>query len=373
MRFSRVILIGLCCHSLVGCSRDSAGPLESWPVITDFTGDCVAVDTTGVAWNYQSMIIGANGRPQVAYEWRENSSVGARGTVKFALYDGHQWLIETVSGEQEDAGSPELVVGPDGSSILFYSARGKAFDAELRCSRRLEGGHWESEIVDGDGHVGTWSSAAFDASGRLNVAYFVGYPYYDLRFATLVDGIWQKELVDSDAETGYNVQLVISESNDIFIGYGSISPWGIRMASRNASGWTLKQIRSGVGHEFTMALDDGDTPIFALRAGSFFLSVPRDSEWVLEPIDAENAAGINPTGLGRDSSGTLWVVYSGEVDQRIAWKRDAWQSQGISHLFPGGVRNLTAIVNDPSGISILFTDDDDQLAYGTIRPVFSDE
>jgi hypothetical protein len=372
MRFSNVLLIALCCLSLVACSQDSAGPSDSWPAIADFTGDFVAVDTTGVAWNYQSMVIGANGRPQVAYEWRENSSVGARGTVKFARYDGHQWLIETVSDEQDDAGSPELLVGPDGSSILFYSVRGNAFDAELRCSRRLEEGRWESEIVDADGHVGTWSSASFDASGRLNVAYFVGYPYYDLRFATLVDGVWQKELVDSHAETGYDVQLMLGESGEIFIGYGSINPWGVRMASRNASGWTLEDVRSVVGHEFNLALD-GDVPIFALRAGSFYLAVPGDPEWVLEPIDAENASGINPSGLERDSSGTLWVIYSGEVEPRIAWKRDAWESRGISHLFPNGVRNVTAIVNDPSGISILFTDADDQLGYGTIRPVFGDE
>jgi hypothetical protein len=359
--------------AVTGCSKGPSGPAgNNPPEIIDFTGSFVPVDTSGVIVNYQSMVIGLDGRPQVAYEWTDSGDVNiqARGSVRYARYDGGQWFIEIVSAENEDAGSPELLIAPDGSPVLFYQVRIDGYNAELKYSRRLEDGGWESESVDSDGYVGTWSSGAFDHAGQLQVAYFAGYPYYDLRFARRIDGNWHKELVDSDAETGYHVQLLVNQADEVCIGYGSINPWGVRLASHNSSGWNLETVRENVGHNFAMTVNELGNPIFAIRDGSFFLSARDGSDWILEPIDSENSAGIEPSGLERDASGTLWVVYSSEVDLRVAWRQDAWQSRSITNLYPGGLWRGLSVLNDPIGVSVLFTSAENHLIYGSIQPVF---
>jgi len=370
MKLSTLWLLGFCLLAS-GCSDDPAGPQINLPAISHFTGTSVPVDTTGHVVNYQSLVIGADSHPRVAYEWTETVSIDYRGTVKYARYDGGRWLTETVSPEHEDAGSPELLIDPGGTPVMFYESRISSYHAELKYARRLENGQWESETVDSEGYVGTWSSAAFDGIGRLHVAYFAGYPNYDLRYARYADGIWEKELVDSEGETGYEVQLLIDSANEPYLGYGTTTTWKTRFASRTGSQWVIETLPgSYFGHRFAMSTNGTPKPIFALWSGSLVLAAHNGSSWTVEPIDDHGATGVGHSGLHQDSNSTLLVVYVRDSVQRIAWKHDLWNSQSIDGLFGDGVDGPSVINND-GGVSVLFTLGEQQLYYGTIQPVYT--
>jgi hypothetical protein len=127
---------------------------------------------------------------------------------------------------------------------------------------------WTNEIVDNGGtayqnDVGSYSSIAVDASGKLHISYMgLNSRTGSLFYASNASGSWVTEILSKRPRIGYHTSLAIDSSGNAHISHLDISDRGHRlMYTTNATGkWVMQTVASfgDASGSTSIALDSSD-------------------------------------------------------------------------------------------------------------------
>jgi hypothetical protein len=342
--FAMVVALSAC-----GTDRPTEPPAPN-PGVWRIQGTFEIADSAsmGVVSQAISLAFDGAGRPCVAFIDVH------REAIRYAVRDESGWSAETVvEGGDSDGHDIGLVMDAAGTPHIFYVHKTGTYGGEFHHAIRSNG-TWIDEIIDDGGYCGAWSSPAFDGAGRLHVAYFAGYTYYDLRYAVHDETGWRRELVDSEGACGYGADLALDPHGIPEIVYGTAdAPHEIRIARLRAGVWAREVLAAEdwTGEHMAMAQGKDGRLHIAYRAGNrsptsiSYMIVDGDTRQS-EPLFSVGDAGYHPA-VALDSAGRVWAAWNGLVPMTACLVDGVWQLHSLVD-YPRSASQI-ALQASPSG------------------------
>lgn len=292
-----------------------------------------------------ALAYGSNGFPQIAY--RIAGHDGTKG-VKFARFDGKDWLIMTVDSEGQ--GRVALALDSSDRPHIIYQAN----EGTRLMHARLTGSTWTTELIDGglrdngyysidlkvdsqdrfhmvyarhvleefsfermtyaywengnivsdiaivEGFSGKWASLALDADGRPAASFynFNG----DLAFSYQEQGVWKPETIDETgffSMQGYYSSMQYGPDGNFYIAFQNQSDSKLRLAKGQPGQWQIEDVADLSGWEVfatpnPLILDRSGNPHIAFydKANADLLLAARfDGKWHIETVDTAGNVG----------------------------------------------------------------------------------
>jgi len=195
------------------------------------------VDFDGEDGKWNSLVLDANGRPQVIY------SVFPRGELKYAAWNGKEWQPQAgiTPGSAASAGmGNSLVLDAQGQpEISFYETvveYGAASRGSLKFARR-KGAGWDVQTVDSVFQRGSWvgfrSTLLLDKQGLPHICYEDG---GGLKHAFWNGTRWHIQVVAPRATEPYLYSSMAIDRNDtLYISYRDPSDGTLKVAVGRSS------------------------------------------------------------------------------------------------------------------------------------------
>lgn len=189
-------------------------------------------------------------------------------------------------------------------------------------------GVWEKQCVDSSGtKKGEYNSLAFDSQNNPHIAYY-GQDFDDLYYATLRNGIWEIETVDSAEYRGEYCSIAVDQQGRPHISYKAEYTWGID----TLFGWPYQT----------------DLLMHAVKTSNGWVKEMVDS--MMQPFMWEH---MSYTSICIDASGNPAISYESLLDSaRLEYAHfdgSQWVRQHIKTLYMGTVftKLLFRNGNDP--------------------------
>jgi alpha-tubulin suppressor-like RCC1 family protein len=227
----------------------------------------------GETWNIQNVINGSNvisaaslsygsdGRPVIAYPENPPSNDHDNRDLKYAVYDGANWNIQTVdSGNLHDV---SLSHDSDGNpAIAYFDNRNK----DLKYAK-YDGENWVIEIIDSEGRVGYTPSLSHAPDGHPAISY-LDVTNETLKYAKFDGENWNIEIIDSEGEGGYATNTALNHGPDghpaIVYRTGRDSNRVLKHATFDGNIWSIEKIHDAVQPGSTsLSHDSGGSPAIA--------------------------------------------------------------------------------------------------------------
>lgn len=213
----------------------SAVPTEGLELIGDCGGVWLAVDSR-------------NGPHLIINGLHETSELGesVKGLIIYANRREGRWRTERVDSfiaPWVRGVHASLAVDGDGAAHVCYCWP-KREREELICLHNTRGA-WEKELVT-SGWRSFYPSLAFDAAGRLHVAYF-DESRGDLKYASRENGRWEIETVEDLGWVGVRAVLAFGPGDVPWISYYEYGPkyaeyFYAKVARRTGRGWEVSTV-----------------------------------------------------------------------------------------------------------------------------------
>lgn len=204
------------------------------------------VISTVATGNYPSLALDANDQPRISYY------DGADGDLKYAVWTGTAWSIETADSTGDVGAYTSLALDSAGHPHISYADR----DSGSLKYATFDGSTWVKEVIDGGMYSHSeHSSIAMDSSDIPQIAY---YSSGDLKYASRSSGSWSTETVDSAGTTGAYCSLAFDNEDKPHISYWSLTNGNVQYATRPGVTWQITDVDDG-SYSF-LALDQGDHP-----------------------------------------------------------------------------------------------------------------
>lgn len=209
-------------------------------------------------WNPQEgnhialQLVAQGGEPRLAYQ-----KPGSDAPVRYAappLETNHEAVAEngypgyTVSLGLDHAGQPHVLFADPVADRFYYASR--------------TGAGWQTSVVGSGDGVGAFSDLAIDAADAAHICYSSDTSgSMGLRYARLVGGQWQTELVDSAG--GEYCSIALDSAGHPHISYFAPVSGALKYASWSSSGWSVTTVDPHGGAPTALALDGNDVPYIA--------------------------------------------------------------------------------------------------------------
>ena len=179
----------------------------------------------GVAWHHDivdkygttcSLAFGPDGQPAIAY-YQELLDVPPDGTLKFARYDGTDWILSTVATGYHNGIYQSLAFGLNGQPAIASVNPGQ----DLRYLQ-FDGSAWNATVVDSSFPDSFYyPSLAIGPDGQPAIAYAQeAFGSLNLKF-TRFNGSWNIEIVDDQDRAGYGASLAFGPAGQPVIAYST--------------------------------------------------------------------------------------------------------------------------------------------------------
>ena len=359
----------LSCLLMFGCGT---GSLTGEADVGSRSGGGGAFPGEGISGDWEIQVVDDNGNAGILNNLRFNGqgqptisyfvSAGTASWIRYAVYNGWTWEIETVHETDTQAGCP-LTMSPSGRPVLAFVGGTRRplyywpFQSDLLMAT-WTGAGWARETVDEEGVVGLWASVAFDGFGLPGISYqdlgngvdYNDFHLRDLKYAYSWGGVWTTETVDRDGG-GYYTNLLFDEDDQPAIAYcgnkGADSQ-PLKFARRGDYGWEIRTVdstgecaegsvsaRNRPGGGFGIAYYDERRQ--DLRYASYFGGI-----WVLETVTSHNRVGkYCSLAYGPDGHPVISYYYCGRTtdddcqgggDLRVARRtRTGWQTATVDN------------------------------------------
>lgn len=199
-----------------------------------------------------SLVIDTTGKPHIAYI---DKSDLAYTYLKYAVFSGSAWSIETVTDECSgiDSSAVSLQLNSGGTPYISYY---NLASNDLVCAKKV-GGIWLEEIVaPGDSE---YPSLRLNAAGNPCVSYLrtdgVYYAYFD-------GSLWHREKVDSFTVMSYSTSLVLDSAGHPHISYYDPVNCDLKYAYYDGVAWQKETVDAAgdIGASSSIALDSFGAP-----------------------------------------------------------------------------------------------------------------
>jgi len=188
---------------------------------------------TGKVGEYSSLALDSSGNPRISYYDETNRD------LKYAAWDGSQWVITTVDGTNYKKGTQKgcnwdwnnhraqsgfIRVGEYSSLALDSSGKPRiSYYDETNKDLKFaswDGTRWVITTVDSAGSVGEYSSLGLDTTGSPRISYY-DTTKGNLKFAAWnsSSSTWGTETVDSSKKVGTFTSLVLDTLGNPSISY----------------------------------------------------------------------------------------------------------------------------------------------------------
>jgi hypothetical protein len=162
---------------------------------------------------------------------------------------------------------------------------------------------WTYSTVDAGSTYGAVPSLSLDALGQPHVAY-LSYVPYEIRYGSLVEGVWQSEAVDATpAVSGPSLAICGLDRPCIaYVRWVASGDSRLRYAHRSASGWTCEELDPLItkAYEVSLALGPNAEPLIALSRPDLTLWFATfGGSWYVEavaPYGNYPSIALNPQG-----------------------------------------------------------------------------
>jgi hypothetical protein len=247
-----------------------------------FTGWVIeSVDTN---WSYiqnTSIAIDSYDRPHIAYKGGFN--------LKYAYYDGSQWLIYTI--DTISPGDCSLALDSDNNPHIAYN---NLSNLTLKYAY-YDGSSWQITDVDTDYNVGDYNSIDIDSNNNPHISYYDD-RYYDLKYAYFDGDSWQISNIDASILSGSHTSLKLDNNDLPHISYKVVSSLDLKYTYYNGIDWIISGIDSGgdVGSHSSLDLDINENPGIAYSDSTntaLKYAIFDGSVWNITTIDSEGSVG----------------------------------------------------------------------------------
>lgn len=236
------------------------------------------VDEEGDVGLYSSLALQPSNAPAISYYDAGNAA------LKYAWYlpDIWEWVVEVVdTGGVGKYGS--LAMLPSGAAAVSYH---DAVATALKYACR-DGDEWVVTTVDAEGVAGLYTSLAVLPSGQPAISYFNG---AEIRFAWCDGSTWRTSSVCASAANGGRTSLVILPSGQPAISFYLADPDG----GYGASALACAQRRAASGDcncDGVVDYGDIDPFVLALSGADAYLEAYPDCNWLV--ADANDDGTVN--------------------------------------------------------------------------------
>lgn len=299
----------------------------------------------GTQWNFMtvdaeygvgqsaSLSVDRNDRPHISYYDQVN------GRLKYAHYDGANWLIEVVD------------TSPLAVSLDEWAAQAEPTLLENRLQDDLR--PWETEALLAPlapdrlkPGVGRYNSIATSAANAPTIAYYDAVNG-DLRVARRTGSGWEITVVEGTKEdTGKYVSLAIDVNNHLHVSYLDDSNESLKYAYYDGS-WTTETVDSdGVGAYTSIAVESEDAlpqiSYYDFFEGDLMYASPRTTgTWRIDRVDQSGNTGLYSS-ITLDSNDHPHIAYYDESagDMKYAyydgtsWNTERLYTTGNVGLWP---------------------------------------
>jgi hypothetical protein len=254
--------------SQVEASRASIRVRDGYPTITGEPTEATPwqktiVDSDWACGFYPSLAFDRNGNPAISYH-SEPGGIG--GTLKYAHSNGISWSVQTVpdpDGAYSCGEHTSLAFDPsDNAAISYYDYTNGKLKYAL-----WDGDNWEIETIASAGQPRTDTSLAFDASGNPAIAFcYCHYPWpgTDLKYAHWNGASWDIEMIQSigDGNFEWFVSLAFDRLGNPAISYYDAANGYLKFAHFDGAHWQVGIVDSegNVGIDNSLAFDYHGSP-----------------------------------------------------------------------------------------------------------------
>jgi hypothetical protein len=178
----------------------------SWEIeVVDFSAD---------VGRYSSIAIDANDNVHISYYDASN------GDLKYASNTSGGWEIEVVDFSADVGRYSSIAIDSAGKRYISYF---DATNGDLRIAVK-DGGGWSHEIVDSSDEAGHYTSIAVDNADIVHVSYNVqaagaSTTDYFLKHAQGTPGAWTTEVVDGSGSAGTYTSIAVDTADALHISY----------------------------------------------------------------------------------------------------------------------------------------------------------
>lgn len=196
--------------------------------------DVEVVDSGGVG-GYSSLAVDASGEVHIAY------FAGTLGHLKYALFDGDHWSIETVDDQYLTGHHASLDLDSWGNPRIAYRYyTGRA----IRFASR-SGTEWSFSEFEDDADMETDISMALDSADLPHVSYYDGYfsgEAHDLKYGHFDGSSWSTTLVDSPGQVGRGSAIALDSAGNPHISYYDETSVSLKYAHFDGSEWSVSTL-----------------------------------------------------------------------------------------------------------------------------------
>jgi hypothetical protein len=299
---------------------DSEGRPHMAYMIEDFQGGVFhalrdgaewVIDTVALGYFYAplDMVIDEEDRVHIAYH--DHSTTG--GDITYVTGSGDDWPWEVVADNGHDGWDGRIAIGPEGRlHIVSIDPSQFGSNSGIEWATRVDVNDWlVQEIGSGPIPYEFGVAISFDDNGRLHVAYHDGTENLnttdvgaDLLYATMSEGQWHIQTVDSEGDVGKFPALALDSAGLPHITYLDLTgpqTASIRYAYHDGSSWQFEVIDHiddleiaffGARRTTAIALDENDHVYVAYCDKSVLRFARKNEEgWAIEDVAEPRISG----------------------------------------------------------------------------------
>jgi alpha-tubulin suppressor-like RCC1 family protein len=237
------------------------------------------------------------------------------------------------------------------------------------------------------GYRGYYPSLEVDSTGRLHAAYW-DTSSSDLVYSTKIDGgAWQTQIIDQEGSVGKFTSIALDSDDNPHISYIDETNQELKYAKFNGTGWEISEIYNdwmdityGYPRETSIAIDSFDRPHIAYNVMAYNTSwsgwnyfvrhtFNNESGWETSDVKDQNR-NHNYGNTGRDvslainSTGEIFIIYHDDWDDSLYVANmtmqnlptDNWEIEKISTSAGGLERSAALTIDTNDSLHVAYYD-----------------
>ncbi|HHT9125013.1 MAG TPA: hypothetical protein ACFYD6_04250 [Candidatus Brocadiia bacterium] len=319
---------------------------ESWDITT--------VDSSGdVGW-FTSLDFDAAGNPAISYN---DSTIPFHGNLRYAHFNGTSWDITTVDNTGNNVGMyTSLDFDPTGNPAISY------FDDTSKDLKfaRFDGSNWVIEAVHRVGDVGTFTSLVFDVAGNPAISYNDStIPFHgNLRYAYFNGESWDITTVDSSGDVGWYTSLAFDPTGNPAVSYRDVTNAILKYAHFDGTSWDITVVDSAgdAGLYSSLAFDASGRPAisyqgnYTLKYAHLVPDIVTTTTTTTSTSTITSTTTTNATSTTESMSKSKTIPSNVSVNNHSPFRKVVIRDYGVGVQYIEPRHNLNILVSTRGGL-----------------------